>query len=85
MEPRDVHCTTSELAAELHVDPSTLRRWVDRGVIIPAFTTPGGHHRFVAADVRKQLATPGAADEAQTAGPDEPQTADEDQPQAIAS
>ena len=56
MEPQDVYCTTAELAAELHVDPSTLRRWVEKRTIRPAFTTPGGHHRFVAEDVRRQLA-----------------------------
>lgn len=46
-----VYLTTSEIAAKYRVNPSTVRRWVERGVIIPSFTTPGGHHRFRESDL----------------------------------
>jgi excisionase family DNA binding protein len=55
MTSSDVYCTTAELAAELHIDPSTLRRWVESGTVKPAFTTPGGHHRFDRADALRQI------------------------------
>ena len=38
--------TTAEVAERLHVDTSVVRRWVSRGKIKPAVTTPGGHYRF---------------------------------------
>ena len=38
--------TTSEVARQLGVDDSTVRRWVSSGKVIPAVTTPGGHKRF---------------------------------------
>jgi excisionase family DNA binding protein len=43
--------TTREVAIILHVDPSTVRRWVERHQITPSVTTPGGHHRFTEADL----------------------------------
>jgi excisionase family DNA binding protein len=56
----------------LGVDPDTLRRWADSGRI-RTFTTPGGHRRFLRADVlrlgsariatRRSLATMGATPE----------------------
>lgn len=55
MTEKAVHITTAELADRLHVDPSTVRRWVEGGKLKPAFTTPGGHHRFEAHDVAEQL------------------------------
>ena len=56
MEHRDVkYTTTRELADEIHVDPSTLRRWVESGKLVPAMTTPGGHHRFVRETALQQL------------------------------
>lgn len=47
--------TTSEVAEEAHVDASTVRHWVRRGVLVPRVTTPGGHHRFDPEDVRALL------------------------------
>lgn len=46
-----------ELAAELRVAPSTVRRWVESGKLTPAVTTPGGHHRFVIAEAITELNT----------------------------
>ena len=37
--------TTSEVAALLRVDTSTVRDWARRGKL-PATTLPGGHYRF---------------------------------------
>lgn len=42
--------TTSEVAALLRVDASTVRDWAKRGKL-PATTLPGGHYRFNRADV----------------------------------
>ena len=42
--------TTAEAAAELGVNPRTLRRYADRG-LVPARTTPGGHRRFDSDDL----------------------------------
>lgn len=38
--------TTVQVAEQLGVNKATVRRWVKSGAIMPAFTTPGGHHRF---------------------------------------
>jgi excisionase family DNA binding protein len=38
----------------LGVDPSTLRRWSDSGKV-PVFRTPGGHRRYVEADLRRLI------------------------------
>lgn len=42
--------TTHEVARMLQVDPSTVAKWIDRGVL-GAFRTPGGHRRVLAMDV----------------------------------
>jgi excisionase family DNA binding protein len=52
--------TTREVAIILHVDPSTVRRWVERDQLHASVTTPGGHHRFTTADL-DALRTDGAA------------------------
>jgi excisionase family DNA binding protein len=44
--------TTSEVAAIFHVDPRTVGRWADRGML-ELFRTGGGHRRFTADSVRK--------------------------------
>lgn len=46
-----VYLTTSEIAERYRVDPSTVRRWVEKGQLKPSFTTPGGHYRFTQADI----------------------------------
>ena len=42
--------TPQETAAVLNINPRTLRRWVERG-LIGRVELPSGHHRFRAADV----------------------------------
>jgi excisionase family DNA binding protein len=46
----DQYLTTSEVAALLRVDASTVRDWAKRGKL-SATTLPGGHYRFNRADV----------------------------------
>ena len=46
MQRKAVNITTRELAELIPVDPSTIRRWVEQGKLVPAVTTPGGHFRF---------------------------------------
>jgi excisionase family DNA binding protein len=52
--------TSGEVARRLGVTPRAVGRWVARGLITPAVTTPGGRYRFrwseVAAELRKQQA-----------------------------
>jgi len=45
--------TTSEVAREFSVTPSTVKRWVDSGRLPVAFRTIGGHARFDAEAVAK--------------------------------
>lgn len=47
--------TTSETARRAAVDASTVRRWVEKGLLHPAVTTPGGHYRFDPSDVEELL------------------------------
>ncbi len=42
--------TLGEAAKQLHIHPTTLRRWADEGQI-PFMLTPGGHRRFAASDI----------------------------------
>jgi len=49
----------SEAARLLGVHPSTLRRWADRGSI-PVSVTPGGHRRFLEADLAALVSRPQA-------------------------
>ncbi len=46
--------TLSEASKLLGIHPATLRQWVDAGQV-PSFRTPGGHRRFLAADLRAFL------------------------------
>lgn len=48
--------TTTQVAEHFHVDPSTVRKWVEKGLIKPAMSTPGGHYRFRQADVNALMA-----------------------------
>jgi excisionase family DNA binding protein len=49
--------TTHDISRLLQVDPSTVSKWIDRGILM-AFRTPGGHRRVRSADLRAFL-TPG--------------------------
>jgi excisionase family DNA binding protein len=46
--------TTHDVSRLLQVDPSTVSKWIDRGVLL-AFRTPGGHRRVRGADLRSFL------------------------------
>jgi len=46
--------TTHDISRMLQVDPSTVSKWIDRGILL-AFRTPGGHRRVRAADLRTFL------------------------------
>ncbi len=51
METDLVYLTTKEIADRYRVYPSTVRRWVEKGLLKPSFITPGGHYRFTPADI----------------------------------
>src|SRR6476620_11551179 len=46
--------TTHDISRMLQVDPSTVSKWIDRGMLI-AFRTPGGHRRVRSGDLRTFL------------------------------
>lgn len=46
--------TTHEISRLLQVDPSSVSKWIDRGILL-AFRTPGGHRRVRGADLRNFL------------------------------
>jgi len=46
--------TTHDISRLLQVDPSTVSKWIDRGILL-AFRTPGGHRRVRGADLRTFL------------------------------
>lgn len=48
--------TTHDIARLIQVDPSTVSKWIDKGVLL-AFRTPGGHRRVRAGDLRTFLAS----------------------------
>lgn len=48
----DKPLTTQEVARLFAVNPATVTRWADRGVLA-CFRTPGGHRRFRRQDVEQ--------------------------------
>ncbi|NOK23112.1 MULTISPECIES: response regulator [Corallococcus] len=48
--------TTHDISRLLQVDPSTVSKWIDRGILM-AFRTPGGHRRVRSTDLRTFLVT----------------------------
>ena len=46
--------TTHDISRLLQVDPSTVSKWIDRGILL-AFRTPGGHRRVRSSDLRTFL------------------------------
>ncbi|WP_201788536.1 MerR family transcriptional regulator [Rathayibacter sp. VKM Ac-2630] len=68
MTDATVNITTRKLAEAIPVDPSTVRRWVEKGLLIPTAVTPGGHFRFDLAEAKRQLGmSPSASEAAHTA------------------
>ena len=48
--------TTHDISRLLQVDPSTVSKWIDRGILM-AFRTPGGHRRVRSADICRVMAS----------------------------
>jgi excisionase family DNA binding protein len=46
--------TTHDISRLLQVDPSTVSKWIDRGILL-AYRTPGGHRRVRSKDLRTFL------------------------------
>src|SRR5260370_15395525 len=46
--------TTPDMRRLLQVDPSTVSKWIDKGILM-AFRTPGGHRRVRSSDLRTFL------------------------------
>jgi 8-oxo-dGTP pyrophosphatase MutT (NUDIX family) len=55
MQPKRKWLSTSQAAAALDVDPSTLWRWQQKGMITPSWTTPGGQARWDLDELHQQL------------------------------
>lgn len=55
MQPKRKWLNTSQAAAALDVDQSTLWRWLQKGKISPAWTTPGGQARWDLDELHQQL------------------------------
>jgi 8-oxo-dGTP pyrophosphatase MutT (NUDIX family) len=55
------YLSTDAAAAEIGVDPETLRRWVRAGRVTPTMRTAGGHYRWDVGDLRAKLRNPSPA------------------------
>jgi excisionase family DNA binding protein len=53
--PDEPLITTGDVARRLGVTSRAVSRWVARGMLKPAVTTPGGRHRFLWSEVVEQL------------------------------
>jgi len=54
-----INMTTRQVAELAGVDGSTVRRWVERGTLVPSMKLPGGHYRF-SREAVMSLLTPAA-------------------------
>jgi excisionase family DNA binding protein len=50
--------TSKEAADALGVAVSTLQAWAAKGIVTPAWRTPGGHARWDLAELERQLDMP---------------------------
>lgn len=50
--PRQLWLSLNQVAQQLGIHPTTLRRWADNGDI-PVMLTPGGHRRFAVSDIER--------------------------------
>lgn len=58
MTDKKLMMTPGEVARLFHVDPKTVTRWANRG-LLPVIRTPGGHRRFPASVVYAWLGQDG--------------------------
>jgi len=47
--------TTGEVARRLGVTPGAVDKWVQKGLLTPTVTTPGGRYRWRWSDVQRQM------------------------------
>jgi hypothetical protein len=66
----DHYVSSDRAAADVGVDPETLRRWVRAGKVTPTMRTAGGHYRWNVDDLRRQLADTPHEHEHQAAAPE---------------
>jgi 8-oxo-dGTP pyrophosphatase MutT (NUDIX family) len=56
--PRQGYVTSADAADALGIGVSTLQAWAAKGIVTPAWRTPGGHARWDLADLERQLDKP---------------------------
>jgi hypothetical protein len=49
------HVTTKPAAQAIGVHPATLWRYYRKGLVVPAWVTPGGHLRWDIEDLKRQI------------------------------
>ena len=56
------YLTTKQAAEQIGVGVSTLQSWAAKGLVTPAWRTPGGMARWDLADLKRQLGMPSAGE-----------------------